>query len=429
MLTYLCGPILLIILRVRGSQGKETLNRSILEKRSIISAPRSANGEKLIWIHGASVGEAQSALIIIEQLIKANPNLNVLVTTGTLTSAAIMEQRLPKRAFHQFYPHDHPVWVSKFLDHWQPDAVIWMESELWPNMLYSIKQRQIPAILINAHMSDKSFNLWRRVPSFSRNILSSFDKILCQTEKDKRYFDRLGAFHSLITDNIKYSAQPLTCNDKDLAIMREATKDRDIWLYASTHDGEEAIAHHIHKHLKKALPNMLTIIVPRHPERRDEIKSKCASFRLKTTFRGENKLLPNADDDIYIADTLGELGLFYSLSPIACIGRSLSNDGGGGHNPIEAGQLGCVVLHGRNVHNLQDIYDQMQAKSASWCVKDTDELSNAILTLLETPQKCAELQSAGFAYSKEKSGVIDLVMKEIEPMLNLLHDNNNENKI
>lgn len=428
MLTYLCGPILLIILRVRCAQGKETPDRSIYEKRSIISTPRPADNKKLIWIHGASVGEAQSALIIVEQLIKANPDLNILVTTGTLTSAAIMEQRLPKKAFHQFYPHDHPIWINKFLDHWQPDAVIWMESELWPNMLHSIKRRQIPAVLINARMSDKSFKLWRRVPSFSRSILTSFDKILCQTEKDKRYFDKLGAFHSLVTDNIKYSAQPLTCNYEDLALLRKATNNREIWLYASTHNGEEAIAHRIHKQLKRMLPNLLTIIVPRHPERRDEIKSKCASFRLKTTYRGEDRLLPCADDDIYVADTLGELGLFYTLSPIACIGRSLSNDGGGGHNPIEAGQLGCIVLHGRNVHNLQDIYDQMQLRDASWCVKDTDELSNAILTLLETPQKCAELQNAGLNYSKEKSGVIDVVMKEIEPMLNLLHDNSNKDK-
>ncbi len=384
------------------------------------SLPRPAGNINLLWIHGASVGEAQSSLILIDHLLEAYPSLHIIVTTGTLTSAELMKDRLPDRAFHQFCPLDHPEFISKFLNHWRPDCAIWMESELWPNILNELKQRSIPAILVNAHMSSKSFKLWKRFTSFSRHILDTFEIILCQSDMDKQRFDLLGAKQSVVTDNIKYSAAPLTYSEDDLMLLRDILGERHICLYASTHEGEEVKTFNIHERLKQSLPNLLGIIVPRHPERRNEISRLSSKYALKTSFRGESKTPPKNDDDIYIVDTLGELGLFYALSPVAYIGRSLSNDGGGGHNPIEAAQLGCAVIHGSKIQNLQDIYDQMHSKKAALVAKDEAELEQIISALLTDQDKCASLQRSASAFAKEKSGVIKTIIKEISPYLDCI---------
>ncbi len=412
-LTKLSTPLLIAILSKRLKAGKELPKRAE-EKRAITNKTRPSG--ELIWIHAASIGEAQSTLIVIDKLLEQNKNLNILVTTGTVTSAQIMADRLPSQAFHQFYPLDHPKWVSRFLDHWKPDSVIWMESELWPNMLHEVKHRNIPAILINARISDKSFKSWRKLKPLAKSTLSAFDKILCQTEQDSKYFDALGAKNVTVTDNLKYSATKLTYDKEKLESL---VTNRPIWLYASTHKGEEELACKAHINLKKQFPNLLTIIVPRHPERRDEIKDTCQKFDLNIKFRGGKKKLPEDNDDIYIADTLGELGLFYRLSPIACIGRSFSDDGGGGHNPIEPAQLGCAVIHGKNVQNLQAIFDEMNAANAAICIENPSDLSLVISTLLSNNDKMLGLQNAGKQYAQKKSHVIDKVMSEIKLVLSI----------
>jgi len=417
LLTNICGPFIPLFLSSRKKNGKEN-DQSIAEKcTTSFSKERSREIKKLLWIHGASIGEAQSSLILVKYLLGTYPELNIMVTTGTLTSAELIKKRLPKRAFHQFCPLDHPKYVEKFLNYWRPDLALWMESELWPNMLHEIKKRHIPAMLINAHMSPKSFKLWSHFPSLSKEILSTFDKILCQNNIDKYHFDCLGALNSIVTDNIKYSAAPLTHNEEDLKNIRNTTIERNICLYASTHDGEEEIACQIHQNLKQSISNLLTIIIPRHPDRRNDIAQACSYFPLKLSFRGKNKNLPNNDDDIYIADTLGELGLFYELSPIAYIGRSLSNDGGGGHNPIEAAQLGCAILHGPNVQNLQDIYTQIHKQNAAQEVKDKKSLEDALHNLLTDKNSCAALQRSALSFAKNKAHVVKGIAKEISLQL------------
>ena len=413
-LTYLSAPILKIILQARLSKGKELPSR-YLEKTSNIRKNRPEGA--LYWVHGASVGEAQSALILINKITETTPDIHILVTTGTVTSAELMAKKLPKNAFHQFYPLDHPGWVKKFLDHWKPDAVLWMESELWPNMLHAIHGRQIPAALINARMSEKSFKAWRRFPKLAKETIQAFEKILCQTDTDQRYYQQLGAKHTFVTDNLKYSASPLSCDIEDLNDLTKACAGRPMWVYASTHNGEEQIAHKIQKSLVEKWPDLLTIIVPRHPERRQEIKAKCAPYDLKTIYRGENKALPDKECQIYIADTLGELGLFYALSPIACIGRSLSLDGGGGHNPIEAAQLGRAVLHGENIQNLKEIYDEMHEHNAAISVKTASELESTLITLLKDDRALKALQDAGLTFANKKTNVINTVLTELYPLL------------
>jgi len=403
------------LLQKRVNNGKEHPKRFI-EKQGISDVARPDGA--LIWLHAASLGEAQSALILIQYFLNQYPDLHILVTTGTLSSAHMIEKNLTSRTLHQFFPLDHPDWCNNFLKHWQPNLVFWMESELWPNMLMEVKARNIPTVLVNARMSQRSMLAWRVFKRSARTVLSAFDLVLCQTLRDMKTFQRLGAKHCVMTGNLKYSAQALPYDKKELQILHTTTQNRPIWLYASTHKGEEALACRIHQTLQKEFPDLLTIIIPRHPERRKDIAEESKAFGLNIKFRGEQKTCPTPETEIYIADTLGEMGLFYRLAAIACIGRTFSNDGGGGHNPIEAAQLKCAVLHGPHVHNLQDIFDEMNTQLAALCVADEKALTDIIRQLLKTPERLLELQNIALAYAKSKSNILENVLKALTPIVN-----------
>lgn len=413
-LTKLSKPALQWVLAARLRQGKEDASR-LSERMGHPSQPRPPG--PLVWFHAASVGEAQSTLILVEALLARRSDLHVLVTSGTVTSANLMASRLPDRAIHQYYPLDHPEWVAAFLDHWKPDAVLWMESELWPNMLRALRERKISAVLMNARMSRKSYRRWKKVRKSVSELLSTFELFLTQTEEDAQSFLKLGAVNVRVRDNLKYSAAPLPCDTFDMVQLKAALQGRPFWLYASTHDGEEEIAAQVHQTLKEQLPKLLTIIVPRHPDRRGKIIAALSSYGLNIRSRGPGKILPAADDDIYLADTLGELGLFYSLSPLACIGRSFSKDGGGGHNPIEAAQLNCAVLYGLNVQNLAQIYKDMTHAEAALCLRTADELAITVARMLTDPVALEKLRRAGTDFAESRSRLLAQVMKDLEPML------------
>ncbi len=417
-LTGLSGPALSHVLQKRLSRGKEHPQRYI-EKQSVITKERPQGN--LIWLHAASVGEVQSSLILINKILKFFPELNILVTTGTITSAELISKKLPQQAFHQFYPLDHPKWTESFLDHWKPQTVLWMESEIWPNMLKGVRDRKIPAYLINAHLSEKSYSMWRYMKRDIRKILSAFTHILCQTDKDKNRYTDLGAENVTTTDNLKYSAVPLQYDDAEFAHLKEKIRDRKLWLYASSHKGEEELVARIHNNLKTKYPDILSIIAPRHPERSDDIQKNLKSSHLNITVRGNEHKLPNDNTDIYLADTLGELGLFYALCPLACIGRSFSDDGGGGHNPIEAALLNCAILHGPNVQNLQDIFDEMNVENVAIKCHDEQTLEEQINQLLGNDFALMTLQKNAKNFAEKKSHVIDIVMEHIRPALQNLH--------
>jgi 3-deoxy-D-manno-octulosonic-acid transferase len=410
----LVAPALEALLARRTTRGKEDRTR-LTERKGEAGLARPEG--KLAWIHAASVGEAQSTLILIDNLLKYNENINILVTTGTVTSAKMMAQKLPKRAFHQFYPLDHPDWTERFLDYWKPDLVFWMESEIWPNMLLGIQKRGIPAALVNARLSGKSALLWKIAKGSARRLLNTFSVILAQTPEDADHYVALGAKNVQVTDNVKYSAKPLPADDMDLKDITAYTRGRPLWVYASSHRGEEALACRVHQILKNSLHDIMTVIVPRHPQRGAEIKIICEEHKLSVIRRGADKILPGAETDIYLADTMGELGLFYRLAPVALIGRSFSDDGGGGHNPIEAAQLNCAVLHGPRVQFQKQIFKEMDAAGASVQVNNEKELIDALRavltdrTRLEAQQKIA----SEFAHSKER--VIDRVMQALYPLL------------
>lgn len=412
--TQAAKPLLKRILAARLRRGKEDPER-IGERYGEASQPRPEG--KLAWIHVASVGEAQSMLVLIDALLAANANLKILVTSGTVTSARLMQSRLPERAIHQFSPVDHPDWVRRFLDHWRPDLVLWAESELWPNMLMQISKRNIPAALVNARLSYRSFKRWSKIKPVAEKLLETFHVILTQTEIDADYFKRLGGRSVAVTDNIKYSAAPLPVHDQDAKNLQNSLQDRPHWVYASTHHGEEDLACDAHKELMAQFPNLLTIIVPRHPDRRYDISTVCTAHGLHVKLRGQGKDLPQPSDQIYIADTLGELGLFYKISPIACIGRSFSHDGGGGHNPLEAAIWGCAVISGPNIQNLQEIFTDMATAGAVRILKDKADLTQTLAGYFANPSLLKAAQDKALSFSQRKSSVIVTVLRELEPVL------------
>lgn len=408
------GPFLELLLKSRLRRGKEDAAR--LPERMGRAARMRPQG-RLVWIHAASIGEAQSAMILIEAMGRMAPDTHVMVTTGTVTSASLMERRLPAFAFHQYVPLDNPQWVTLFLDHWKPDLALWMESELWPNMLLQIKARNTPAVLVNARLSDKSYRNWSYAKDAAKTIVRCFTLILAQTEKDAGHYRALGADNLVVSDNIKYSAQPLDHDPLALSALKLAIGDRPVWVYASTHAGEESLACRVHKSLKEKLPGLLTIIVPRHPQRREEIAGVCFENSAKYTLRSNNTALPAIDDDIYLADTLGELGLFYTLCDVAMIGRSFSDDGGGGHNPVEAAQLNCVVVTGPNNQFQRQLYDDMKGGNAVIEVQDEEELVSVIGELLSNPQKRADMQTRTALFVSGKAHIAHAVLEKLVPFL------------
>lgn len=409
----IASPALVALLQRRQARGKEDAER-LGERMGQTQTPRPAG--PLIWLHGASVGEAQSTLILIDELRARFPTATILLTTGTVASARAMAARLPAGVIHQYYPLDRPTWVRRFITHWRPNFVIWMESEIWPSMLCALQARQTPTILLNARLSPRSLKRWQRAPQSARALLQSFTAILAQTEGDAHAFRKLGAQNVSVSGNLKYAAAPLPVAEDDLAALTQVAGSRPCWVYASTHAGEEELACRIHQSLAADIPDLLTIIVPRHPVRALEIIDACQHIGPTLQQRGPAKIPPASNTAVYIADTLGELGLFYRFAPVACIGRSFSADGGGGHNPIEAAQLGCAVLYGPHVQNLQAIYDELAAANAALQLHDEQDFRDILKVLLTDPLQREKLTRAGAQFIKRQSDTLHRIMNQIIPL-------------
>ena len=358
-LTRIGGPALSYYLHRRRLAGKEDAAREG-ERRGLASCPRPEG--PLVWFHAASVGESLSILTLIDRLLTADPRLSVLVTTGTVTSAALMAERLPPRAMHQFVPVDRPGYVEHFLDHWRPDLTLWVESEIWPNMLYEIGRRRLPAALINARMSDRSFRRWHWFPGFIRFLLGSFRVVLAQTLADGERLRRLGAAEVRSAGNLKFASQPQPADAGKLAVLNRAVAGRPVWLFASSHPGEDEIAAAVHEALAPRFPGLLTMIAPRHPARGGAIEAMLAGRGL-TVARRSRGALPGPGDAVYLADTMGEMGVFYRLAPVVCVGGSFVPHGG--QTPIEPVQLGAAVLFGPCMTNFAEITAELLASGAA----------------------------------------------------------------
>ncbi|MCQ0092602.1 3-deoxy-D-manno-octulosonic acid transferase [Roseovarius sp. M141] len=345
----------------------------------------------LLWLHAASVGESLSVLRLIAQLGQMHPALNFLLTSGTATSAQMLSTRLPPRCQHQFAPLDSPSCVGRFLDHWRPDAGVFVESEMWPGMLRSAARRGVPLALLNARISDRSARGWARLGGTARYLLSLFTMIHCQDARTARHLTALGATDARHGANLKAMAGPLPCDAAALADLRARIGNRPVWTTASTHPGEEDVALSAHRALLTTHPGALMILVPRHPDRADGIAQMIRETGLTYTRRSAGGM-PGAQDQVYLADTLGELGLWYALAPVACIAGSFTPVGG--HNPFEAAHAGAAVLHGPLYANFADAYAQMDAAGAARQVADADDLGATLRGLFSAPADLRAIQDS-----------------------------------
>ncbi|MEQ1863163.1 MAG: 3-deoxy-D-manno-octulosonic acid transferase [Micropepsaceae bacterium] len=397
--TGFAEPLAARLLQRRLSRGKEDENR--LPER-LGRAGRVRPKGSVVWLHAASVGESISVLPLIRELGRLLPGTSVLVTTGTVTSGRVMGERLPANAFHQFVPVDTPSAVRAFLEHWRPDLALWVESELWPNMLHETKARHIPVVLLNARMSDASYRGWQRAKGAAAELLGTFDLCLAQDENVADKLRRLGARHVEVPGNLKLVGDPLPFDADVLGQLRSAVGGRPTWLLASSHDGEEQLAAFTHRDLAAHFPRLLTLIVPRHPQRGPAIAASLEPlFRVARRSKGE---LPSRDTEIYIADTLGELGIFYRLSPLAVMGGSFVPHGG--QNPLEPARLGAAVLSGPHIGNFRDIFGILIASGGAEVLASNDQLTARVGALLDNDIETMRRGQAAAAVAGTKEPLV-----------------------
>jgi 3-deoxy-D-manno-octulosonic-acid transferase len=366
------APGLRIMLRARLSRGKELPGR-LQERRGIDPTPRPRG--RLIWLHAASVGETVSVLPVLTELAV---DATILFTTGTVTSAEMLTQRLEPalagRVLHRFVPLDVPAWVARFLDHWRPDVAGFVESELWPNLLAACRARGIPTMLINARLSERSLAGWQRAPGLARQMLGGFARVQPRSETDAARLRLLGCPRLMDAGDLKLAAPPLPADTVEAGRLGDILRGRPVWLAASTHEGEEEVILAAHRKLAADHAGLLTIIAPRHPDRGAAIPGD--SYRS----RGE----PPPGEGVWVADTLGELGLWYRLAPIAFVGRSLLPPGGG-QNPLEPARLGCAIAVGPRTGNFCEHVEMLRAAGGLTVVRDAVELTDWVDALLRDP--------------------------------------------
>lgn len=372
----LATPLLEHILQRRLARGKEDPAR-IGERRGVASLPRPEG--RLFWIHGASVGECQAALALIDRLLAHDPALNILLTSGTRTSAELMSSRLPDRARHQYVPLDNPTWIAAFLDHWRPDAGIFVESDLWPNLIIAAQECGIPLILANARMSPTSFARWQRLSFLTGRLFRNFALVLASNEAQRLGFADLTDAPVRFVGNLKRAAAPLPAEESKLAELRKAIGERPVFLAASTHEGEDRAVAEAHRIAAAEKPDLLTILAPRHPNRGAAIADALGSEGFKARRRSDG-LLPDSETAIYIADTLGEMGTFFTLADVVFVAGSLVPVGG--HNPLEPAHFAKPVLFGQLMAKNADIASDMIDAGGALEVADATDLGRRVRDLL-----------------------------------------------
>ena len=369
-LIFLISPIIIIY---RIFKKKEHPKR-FLEK--IGKFDKKNNHDNLIWFHGSSVGEILSIIPLIEKLEKRKNIKKILITSNTLSSAKVIEKLKFRKTFHQFFPLDTKFLVKKFLDHWNPKLVFFVESEIWPNMITKIKQKKIPLILLNARITKKSFNKWKKIISFSKKIFNEFDLCLSQNDETCYYLKVLGAKNIKKIGNLKFSQSKFELKNLSISKIKNKFKKKKIIFSAiSTHVGEELFCGKAHKNLKKKYKNIISVIIPRHIHRAQEIKQELNSNGLKVHLHTSGKKISN-DTDIYLVDTFGEAKYFLKLSKIAFMGKSIYIDGG--QNPLEAARLGNRIIHGPNVGNFTEVYDFLKKLGISTKISSYKNLENLV---------------------------------------------------
>jgi len=409
VVTALGTPFAGLFLAARLARGKEDPKR-VGERRGRTSLPRPQG--KLVWLHGASVGEAVSLLPFVERVTRSGAH--ALITTGTVTSAALLAQRLPPGAVHQYAPLDSPFYLRRFLRHWRPDAALIAESELWPNMLVEAKRARLPVAMINGRISERSFRRWLMARGFIGAVLSNFDLCLARSESDGERLAALGAPNVLIAGDIKFDAPALPVDRRELAELSGLTSGRQIWIAASTHEGEELIAVAAHKRLAAVFPDALTLIAPRHPERGEAVLREVEAQGLVCALRSRGGR-PGPGTAVYVCDTIGELGLFYRLAGVVFLGKSFV--AGGGQNPIEPARLACAILHGPMIGNFADAYAALDEAKGALRIPLPEALGEALIELFENTAKLRAMARAAGDTVERLAGAVERSMRALEPLL------------
>ncbi len=402
-------PLAPALIRQRLKHGKEDPERT--DERRGLSHDTRPHGP-LVWIHGASVGEVLAAAALIERLRALN--VRILITSGTVTSAAIVAKRFPPDVIHQYVPYDTPRFVARFLDHWRPSLGLFIESDLWPNLILAGASRRVPMVVINGRMSPRSFPRWRRMSGTISALLGRFDICLAQSQADAERFSALGARNVITTGNLKLDVPAPPADTAKLDRLTAMTRGRLVILAASTQPGEEEIITAIHKRLSGQFPSLLTVIVPRHPNRGPAIANLVAASGLQVALRSREDQ-PLATTDIYVADTMGELGLFYRLAPIVFMGGSLVEHGG--QNPIEAVKLGAAIVHGPHVFNFAEVYEALDQASGARLARDQEALVRQLRQLLADPDAGNDVAAAGSRVVEQLGGALERTLSALEPYL------------
>ena len=412
LISRLAAPLLPLYLRRRVKSGKEDAAR-ISERygRTDKTQPNS----DLIWMHAASVGESVMLMPLINALLKDDTALNILITTGTVTSAQMMEARLPARALHQYLPADTPRAVKRFLDHWRPNAALWAESEIWPNLVTQTKARHIPMALINARMSDKTLKGWSKRKAMARKLLSCFDHILPADQRTASGLSDLLGRDMELTGNLKYAAPPLPIDLTKLAGYRAVLGMRPIWCAASTHKGEDEIILNALKAILKTRPNALLILVPRPPERGPVVNRLITAQSLnltQSTFPEEI----SSDTDVLLIAALGQLGLAYRLAPVSFIGGSLLPELSG-HNPLEPARLSSAILSGPYIDSFADIFTPLFENGAARKASSAEQITSAVLELWDSAPICEAQVSAAKHIAASQDQVLSEVTDTVKGLL------------
>lgn len=391
------APVLRGMVRRRTVRGKEVAGR--LGEREGIDASVRPEGT-LVWLHAASVGESVSVLPVLEALGRV-PDLWVLMTTGTVTSAEMLGERLPElgleRVLHRFVPLDVPRWAGRFLDHWRPDVAGFVESELWPNLLFACSERGVPVMLVNGRLSERSLRGWQRAPGFAREVVGVFARVHPQSEGDAARLVALGARGVEAPGNLKLAAPRLGVDEGELARLRGVIGGRPVWLASSTHEGEEAVAAAAHVRLAVRFPGLLTMVAPRHPGRGAALGEMLGGAPRRS--RGED---PGAGG-FWVADTLNELGLLFRLAPAVFVGGSLVPMGG--HNPLEPARMGCAVAMGPHVGNMTEAVRRLDEAGALRTVRDAESLAAWVEEVLQAPDE----RRSGVAAASGEEGLPERV--------------------
>jgi 3-deoxy-D-manno-octulosonic-acid transferase len=409
--TRLSGPLIEAQLRRRAERGKEDCLRWP-ERLGAASLPRPDG--PLLWLHAASIGECRSLLPLIEALLAERAALEVLVTTGTVTSAALLREQLPARARHQFAPVDRPQAWRAFFEHWRPQLGVLVESELWPNLILEARARSLPLALVNGRMSERSFRRWLLLPASAARLFGGFALCLAQSDGDRARLAALGVPQVTTVGNLKYAAGPLPADPAMLAELAAAIGERPVWLAASTHPGEETLVLEAHRRLAERLPDLLTVIAPRDPKRGGALADHIRRCGLRVAQRSRGEPL-SAACEICLADTLGELGLLYRLAWVALVGGSLVPHGG--QNPLEPARLACPILLGPYTHNFAAIASHLVRAGAARRVADGAELLTALGALLPDRAGRRRMAAQGRAVADEVALAGQETLARLGPLL------------